>query len=98
MAQNIFVDGMIWKAPHEKAPDFIRGCISVKVAEFIEFAKENEKNGWLNIDLKKSKAGKYYFSLNTYEKKRDDTTQEGPVADQDEPEDGETINVKDVPF
>jgi len=61
-----FVNGMIFKLPHEKAPDFVKGKISVKVDEFIKFAQENQDNGWLNIQLKVSKGGKAYAELDLW--------------------------------
>ena len=63
-----FVKGMIFKKPGENAPDFIKGNISVKVDEFTEFMNENVSNGWINIDLKKSREGKLYLQLNDYKK------------------------------
>jgi len=61
-----FVNGMIFKLPHEKAPDFVKGKISVRVDEFIKFAQENQDNGWLNIQLKVSKGGKAYAELDLW--------------------------------
>lgn len=72
MADNIFVDGMMFRKPKEGAPEWIKGQISVKFPEFITFAEEHAKNGWLNIDLKKSKEGKLYLALNTYKKTKAD--------------------------
>jgi len=63
-----FVDGMIFRKPREGAPEFVKGSISVKVDDFIRFANENVVDGWINIDLKKSKEGKLYLQLNTYKK------------------------------
>ncbi len=67
--EKIFVDGMIFKRPKEGAPEFIKGNISIKVAEFGVFIAKHEKNGWVNLDLKSSKEGKLYLELNTWEKK-----------------------------
>lgn len=69
MSEIIFIDGMSFDKPHEKAPDFVKGKISVNVARFVKFAEEHKSDkGWLNIDLKKGKSGKLYLSLNTYKK------------------------------
>src|SRR3990167_1855142 len=70
MAQEtIFVDGMRFEVPNEKAPERIKGKISVKVSSLIPFlqAHQSEK-GWVNIDLKKSKGGALYLALNNYKK------------------------------
>lgn len=66
--QNNFPAGLIFKKPNDNAPDFVKGTLSIKVAEFTSWIKDNEKNGWVNIDLKESREGKYYSSLNTYQK------------------------------
>jgi len=63
---NVFIDGMIFKRPRENAPDFVKGSISIKCAEFYDYMKANIKDGWLNIDLLESKGGKYYAKLNDY--------------------------------
>ena len=69
--EKIFADGIIFKRPREGAPSFVKGNISVKVADFGVFLAKHEKNGWVNIDLKESAGGKLYLELNTWEKKVD---------------------------
>lgn len=71
MAEDkVFADGVIFKKPHENAPDFVKGSLSLKMKELIEFAKKYHKDGWLNIDLLESRNGKYYAALNTFEPKK----------------------------
>ncbi len=67
-----FPKGMILKSPHPNAPDFVKGSISIKVDEFTDFLNEHENNGWVNIDIKKSKEGKTYLQLNDFKKKEID--------------------------
>ena len=64
----VFVDGMIFKKPKEGAPDFVKGHISIKAPELIAFLQKHAKaDGWVNIDMKKSKdGGKLYFQLNEW--------------------------------
>lgn len=71
---NQFLNGFIFKRPHENAPQFVKGHMSVKVDEAIKYLQENKKSdGWLNADLLVSKDGtKLYFKLNTWEKPKDD--------------------------
>ncbi len=66
MADKIFPDGIIFKKPREGAPDFVKGSLSFKVDEAVAFLKEHQNKGWVNLDLKKSKAGKLYLELNTF--------------------------------
>ncbi len=43
MDKDIFPKGMILKPKREGAPDFVLGSISIKVDEFVGWAKANEK-------------------------------------------------------
>jgi hypothetical protein len=108
--EKIFVDGLIFKAPDEKTKEkapWIKGKISVKVPEFINFLnKHNTNGGWVNIDLKKSKEkGTLYLELNTYVKKdksddldldEKDHTAVDPITPVDYPT--EDIEPEDIPF
>lgn len=71
MADEIeFVNGLIVKAPHEKAPDFVKASISIKVADLGMWLREKHKSGeeWVNVDVKESKGGKWYAAVSTYKK------------------------------
>ena len=66
MAENkIFADGFIVKRK-DSAPEFVVASVSVKVEDFGKFVKEHQDNGWLNMDIKKSRQGKLYAELNTW--------------------------------
>jgi hypothetical protein len=71
---NNFPAGFIWKKPTGKAPDFVKGRVSIKVAEFKAWLDKNNSNDWVNLDILKSKDGKIYAKLNDWkpEKKDDD--------------------------
>ena len=64
-----FAKGIYFRQPSEKAPDFVKGSISIKVAEFRAFLQRFENEDWINLDLKESKNGKCYFELNQWTKK-----------------------------
>lgn len=69
MSEEIeFVNGLIVKAPHEKAPSFVKASISIKVADLGMWLREKHKAGdeWVNIDVKESKGGKWYAAVNTF--------------------------------
>ncbi len=72
--KKIFADGFRFELPSpelkQKAP-WIKGKLSVKVAEAIKFLQEHESNaGWVNIDMKLSeKTGKIYLELNQWKPK-----------------------------
>ena len=70
MADEIeFVNGLIVKAPHANAPDFVKCAISIKVADFSEWlaGKDDE---WINIDVKESKGGKWYAAVSHFRPKQ----------------------------
>ncbi len=66
-----FVDGLIVKAPHERAPDFVKASISIKVEDMGKWLREKYKAGeeWVNLDIKEAKSGKWYASVSNFKKK-----------------------------
>jgi hypothetical protein len=63
-----FADGFIFKR-NEKDPEFVIGRISVKVDEAITFLKNNEKKGWVNLQIKRGRSGNPYIDLDNFEPK-----------------------------
>lgn len=75
--EKVFADGFRFEKPREGSPEFIKGRISVKVPEAIAFLQKHQNNGgWVNIDLKKSKEGKLYLELNTWQPNASKTSQD----------------------
>lgn len=66
--ERTFADGFIFKR-NEKAPEWVIGNISVKVDEAITFLKNNEKNGWVNLNVKRGRSGNPYIELDTFDPK-----------------------------
>lgn len=66
-----FVDGLIVKAPHGKAPDFVKAQISIKVEDLGLWLREKHKAGeeWVNVDVKESRNGKWYCTVSTFKPK-----------------------------
>ena len=64
--EKVFAEGFMFKRK-DTAPEFVIGSQSIKVDEAIAFLQLHQKNGWVNLDLKKSKGGKYYYELDTWE-------------------------------
>lgn len=66
-----FPDGLIVKAPHEKAPDFVKAQISIKVADLGVWLREKHKAGeeWVNLDVKEARSGKWYAAVSTFKPK-----------------------------
>ncbi len=66
-----FVDGLIVKPPHEKAPDFVKAQIAIRVEDLGKWLREKYKCGeeWVNIDVKAAKSGKWYAAVSTFKPK-----------------------------
>jgi hypothetical protein len=71
MADKKFINGIIFKKK-ENAPDFVIGSLSIKVEEAMTSIQEHAKNGWVNLDIKKSQKGTYYVEVNEYQKDKQD--------------------------
>jgi hypothetical protein len=97
MSEQIFPEGMRLWPPHERAPQFIKGNLSVHLATFTEWAQQHlDAKGFVKLDLKEGRDAKLYLALNTWKKDdaRSDTQhgthqEEAPTAD---------INPDDIPF
>ena len=78
-----FVDGLIVKAPHPKAPDYVKATISIKVEDLGKWLREKYKAGeeWVNLDVKEAKSGKWYAAVSTYKPK--EKPQPGTVSSAD---------------
>lgn len=105
MAEKVFADGIIAKR-RENDPEFVKARLSFKVDEAVAFLQKHAKNGWVNVDVKVGKSGKWYCELNTFEKTEGESYQkfakevrEGAFKDESKfkyPKD--EINVEDIPF
>jgi hypothetical protein len=69
-AEKIFADGFSFKRS-ENAPDFVIGRLSIKLDDAITFLKNNDKKGWVNLNIKTARSGNAYVELDTYEPKSD---------------------------
>lgn len=84
--ETVLVDGMFFKKKSEKAPDFVKGHIGLKVDELVSFLQKHKKtDGWVNVDLLKSKQGKLYFKLDTWQPDKSNEQEAPPLTDEDVP-------------
>jgi len=65
MTDKQFIPGLYVKPPHEKAPDYVKCKISLKRAEVAAYLA-SQSEGWINLDVKVSKDGKWYAEINTW--------------------------------
>lgn len=80
MADKTFAKGMIVKKPSEEAPEWVIANVSIKVEEFIPFLQDHAQgDGWVNLNVKEGKSGKYYAELNQWTK--DEPREEKKPAD-----------------
>ena len=68
-------NGFFPKQLPETAPDFVKGKVSIKREEFIEFLKEQEWD-WVNIDILESKGWKWYWKVNDWKPNTEETKTE----------------------
>jgi hypothetical protein len=71
-----FVEGLLVKPPHAKAPDFVKANIAIKVEDLGKWLRGKYKAGneWVNIDVKEAKSGKWYAAVSTFKPKAKDET------------------------
>jgi len=60
-----FPNGVIFKLPRQGAPDYVKGSISIKRAELIQWLN-GKSDEWINLDLKVGKSGKAFASVNNW--------------------------------
>ena len=72
---KVFVEGVRFFKPNEKAPTWIKGNVTINLQELREFIKKQDfKEPVMRIDLCKSeKKGTYYFTLNEWKPTPKDT-------------------------
>lgn len=89
-----FVDGLIIKAPRENAPDFVKGSISLKREDLIQWLQGRNEE-WINVDIMVSKSGKWYGKLNDWKPEEKGFVPPSPPQQQNTSND---VNVEDIPF
>lgn len=69
MADKIYPKGMYFGNPRDAAPSYVKGTLSIKSEDFINFLREHtNESGYANFTFLESKDGKgYYFVLDTYQ-------------------------------
>ena len=66
MSDNVFLNGLLVRAPRDGAPDFVKGSISIKRDELITSLSARDDE-WINLDIKAAKKdGKWYASINDW--------------------------------
>jgi len=89
MSDIVFPEGISYKLAPEDAPDYVRGKISIKTADYIAWL-EKQDGEWVNLDLMVSKKGTGYLKVNTW--KKDEPKAENLPKHQDREVEQETDN------
>jgi hypothetical protein len=80
MSDTVFANGLIVKT-NENQPQWVLANLSFKVDDFTKFMNDNQSNGWVNVQLLKSKDGKPYAKLDNWKPSEEATRQPQPVED-----------------
>lgn len=65
MSEVKFVQGLSFKAKHANAPDYVICKGSIRKDDLIAWL-QTELGEWINFDVKESKGGKYYASVDDW--------------------------------
>lgn len=63
MSDIEFINGLMAKQPNENAPSFVKASISIKREDLIAWLSARNDE-WINADIKESRGGKWYVSVN----------------------------------
>lgn len=65
MSDIQYINGLIVKAPNDRAPEYVKAKLSIKRAELIEWL-QGQTGDWINADVKVSQGGKWYCAVDTW--------------------------------
>jgi len=68
----VFANGLISKR-RDTAPDYVLVNQSIQVDDFITFLKKHDKNGWVNLETRKSANGNIYTIVDSWQPKAKET-------------------------
>ena len=68
MADKEFVNGLIAKAPNEKAPEWIKCTLSINRENLIAWLS-GKTGEWINVDVKVSQKEVWYCEVNNWKPK-----------------------------
>lgn len=60
-----FINGLIVKAPHDNAPEYVKAKLSIKREELIGWL-QGESGEWINAEVKVSQSGKWYVAVDAW--------------------------------
>ena len=60
-----FIDGLRFKEPNERAPEYVKAKGSIKVADLLAWLQQ-QSGEWVNFDVKVSNGGKWYAAVDNW--------------------------------
>lgn len=96
---NEFINGLIVKAPHDNAPDYVKAKVSIKREELIGWLN-TRNDDWINADIKVSQTGKWYVSVDNWKPNQGNGTQRNnaPMPQRREPAPVDDFDDASIPF
>lgn len=77
MSDIQFIDGLIVKAPNERAPDYVKAKLSIKRQELIGWLQQ-QSGDWVNADIKVSQSGKWYAAVDDWKPNGQQSQRQAP--------------------
>lgn len=97
MGDTQYINGLIVKAPNERAPEYVKAKLSIKRAELIEWLR-GQTGDWINADVKVSQNGKWYAAVDAWKPNSDrQQRQERPATKHADASNG-FADDSDIPF
>jgi hypothetical protein len=85
MSDAKFIEGLIVKAPNERAPEYVKAKLSIRREELMAWLAQ-QTGDWINADVKVSQGGKWYAAVDEWKpdgKGRNERPQSKPDFDDD---------------
>lgn len=70
-----FIDGLLVKAPNERAPDYVKAKLSMRREALIAWLQQQDGE-WINADVKVSQNGKWYAAVDNWKPNGQDKPQQ----------------------
>lgn len=93
MGEKEFAEGLFFKPPSDKAPEYVIGSLSIKRNDLINWLTPRGGE-WVNLNIKRSQGGKVYFEVDTWKPSGEKPAQtkkpapQNPIQNDPFPDDG----------
>jgi len=89
MSETELARGFYFDEPKENAPNWVVGKVSINKEQFLGWLEKQTANdkGYVRLDVKRSKEGKIYASLDTWKPSGERRQEPVPAVDMDDLDD-----------